>query len=735
MMWNVRFSDANGAVMLAGTTHSAGYGHCDARPSFEGRGLTGGTLKYLNSIDYGVIAIYCFVLVGIAFYLKRMASRSLEDYFLGGKQLPWWVLGISGMTNFLDMTGTMVIVSFLYLLGPRGIYVEFRGGAVLVLAFMMLWVGKWHYRSQVMTPAEWNIYRYGSTAGAKTARLIGVLNGTIFTVAMLAYLIKGAGTFLSMFLDFHFQIGGISIDSRPEVCAVAMVLLTTLYTLLSGFYGVVFVDLFQSGIIVVGVIIVAVMAAMKVAGYEGDLNQLAESVTGSPNWTSAVPHTHVPMPAGEYQEFQPLLLVAAFYFLRNMLGGLGTGADPRYFGARNERECGLLTFFWTWLMVFRWPMMMGFAILGLFLVNEKFPDKSVIPQAARLIRESPDTAAFRTEPVTDPQTGEIVMDIPKSRWEDLIAQLTVQPQNFPHLSAELEGLLGKHGDWKECAMLVGHEGIASPERILPAVILMDIPKGLRGLFVVVLVAAAMSTFSPTVNICVALLTRDIWQGFLRPKASNRELLFTSYVGGILLVVGGIWMAYYSKSINAIWDWIIMGLTAGAIIPGLLRLYWWRFNAAGSNIGTVVGLSVAVLQQLLYPKLGPVEKFSLVTLLSLIGTIIGTYLFPPTERKTLERFYRTTRPFGLWGPLKHILSPEERRSMEKEHRYDVAMLPFALAWQITLFMLPMTLLVRNWEASAVIGAIFVVSLLVLYKFWYKRLPPARSREVETAGLNE
>ena len=90
------------------------------------------------------MVLYFSFLVSLGLYLKKKASASMEDYFLGGRQLPWWALGVSGMASFLDLTGTMVIVSFLYMMGPRGLFVEFRGGAVLVLAVMMLWAGKWH---------------------------------------------------------------------------------------------------------------------------------------------------------------------------------------------------------------------------------------------------------------------------------------------------------------------------------------------------------------------------------------------------------------------------------------------------------------------------------------------------------------------------------------------------------------------------------------------------------------
>ncbi|MFZ1083252.1 MAG: sodium:solute symporter, partial [Candidatus Kryptoniota bacterium] len=90
--------------------------------------------------------------------MRKRSSKTIQDYFLGANKLPWWALGISGMSSFTDMAGTMLIVSFLFLLGPRGLYVEFRGGAVLILSFMLVWSGKWHRRSNCMTGAEWMEY-------------------------------------------------------------------------------------------------------------------------------------------------------------------------------------------------------------------------------------------------------------------------------------------------------------------------------------------------------------------------------------------------------------------------------------------------------------------------------------------------------------------------------------------------------------------------------------------------
>ncbi len=105
----------------------------------------------LSNLDYWIIGTFLAIILVVGLAASRLAARSMEHYFLGGRSLPWYLLGISGMSAWFDLTGTMIITSFLYLLGPRGLYIEFRGGAVLVLAFLLAYTAKWHRRSGCMT--------------------------------------------------------------------------------------------------------------------------------------------------------------------------------------------------------------------------------------------------------------------------------------------------------------------------------------------------------------------------------------------------------------------------------------------------------------------------------------------------------------------------------------------------------------------------------------------------------
>lgn len=645
-------------------------------------------MDYLGPFDYTIICIYFIALVCLGLYLKKKASASLEDYFLGGRQLPWWALGISGMASFLDITGTMVIVSFVYLLGPRGLFIAFRGGAVLVLAVMLLWTGKWHRRSGCMTGAEWMIYRFGDGFGGQFARVVRAVAQIVVTVGLVAYLVKGIGLFLAMFLPFS-----------PFACSLVMIGVATVYTMVSGFYGVVFTDIFQSVIILIAVIAVSIMAVLKVTDAQS-LATLAHQVTGSTDWISSKLPWQTTMPAG-YEAYKNLAMFAMFYLMRNIFFGMAGGDDPKYFGARSDRECGKLTFLWTWLMMFRWPMIMGFAVLGIFLVKDLFPDQAVLLQAAELIKQH-------------------YAQVDQSRWSDLLSGIIHNPNNYPNqLIVGLQNLLGN--DWTIKLQLLSFQGTVNPERILPAVLLVTIPKGLRGLLLVALIAASMSSFDSLVNKGSGFFTRDLYQRYLRPKAGQKELIYATWAFCVVVVALGFLMGYTTKSINDIWGWVLMGLWGGLLTPLFLRFYWWRFNGSGFAVGTIMGLCGAVIQRALYPDLSTLLQFPIMVLIGLIGALLGTYLTKPTDSKVLEHFYKTTRPFGFWGHLKKTVSPEVRAEMTREHRNDLLALPFALGWQITLFLLPMQLVIKAFGAFWITLAIFVTSLVGMYIFWYRNLP--------------
>lgn len=657
----------------------------------------------LNALDIAIIVLYFAILNGFGFFLKKKASRSVKDYFLGGNNLPWWAMGISGMSSFLDMAGTMLIVSFLYTMGPRGLYIEFRGGAVLILSFMLIWSGKWHYRSKCMTGAEWMRFRFGDSWGGQFARIISAVAVIISTIGMLAYLIKALGMFAAMFLPYS-----------PAECALIMIGVATIYTVVSGFYGVVYTDLFQSFLVISAIVIIIIFTLQKISGVE-NIAAFTSRVTGTNDWTGSSLLWKVKMPAG-YEPYQDLTLLTFFYFLRNMFVGISSaGADPKYFGARSERECGTLTFLWTTLMTLRWPMMIGFAVLGIFMTYDLIPDHTKLVQAADLIKL-------------------YIPGITRDQWPQAVASIMHAPESFrPELISGLKSILA--GEWQTKLHLLSFDGTINSEKMLPAVILYYFPMGVRGLLLVAFVAAAISSFNSRVNTTTGYFTNDLYHTYIRPRASQKELLYISYVFIIFLVVIGYILAYNVHSITQIWGWIIMGLGGGLAIPGMLKFYWWRYNGEGFAIGTTVGIIVAVLLPLFFPGLFEWQQFVIVSVFSLTAAILGTLLTSPTEENIVRNFYQQTRPFGFWKKYKETLAADVRLKMEKEHKNDLRAVPFTLGWQITMFFIPMQLMIQSYHDLFVTLGIFIFSVLGMYWFWYRNLPPRNFEATEALQRND
>jgi hypothetical protein len=117
-----------------------------------------------------------------------------------------------------------------------------------------------------------------------------------------------------------------------------------------------------------------------------------------------------------------------------------------------------------------------------------------------------------------------------------------------------------------------------------------------------------------------------------------------------------------------------------------------------------------------------QQFILTVSIGLCASIMGTYLTAPADRKVLENFYKKTRPFGLWGPFKNILSSEIYNAMLREHRNDLIALPFAIVWMCSMFLLPMQLMIKSFIPFGITLVIFLISCAGLYKFWYLNLDP-------------
>ncbi|GAA4827073.1 Na+:solute symporter [Algivirga pacifica] len=310
------------------------------------------------------------VLVGL--YFQRKASSGIHAYFLGEGKMPWWALGASGMASNLDVSGTMINVAFIYALGAVGYFIEIRGGIVLIMAFMMTFMGQWNRRAKVMTMAEWMKVRFGEGRQGKMARLITAVAMILSSISIVTYFAMGAGKFIGEFLGLPDLLG----FPAEFWAATLMIALSMIYTVSAGIYGVVWTDVFQGVLIMLTIVAVCVIAWVG----EGVPEVFSTSLpladgtfkaveTNRESWSSLIPSMQLDFLKGSAYEIYSLFgVVITFYLVKVIVeGASGTGGYiiQRFYAAKSDREVGLLTLFWTFLLSFRWPLVAAIAILGI----------------------------------------------------------------------------------------------------------------------------------------------------------------------------------------------------------------------------------------------------------------------------------------------------------------------------------------------------------------------------------
>jgi Na+/proline symporter len=346
----------------------------------------------MHTVDYIIVGIYLTAMVVVGLLMQRKAKEGIDSYFLGDRNLPWWALGASGMSSNLDISGTMIIVALVYAIGAKGFYIEIRGGVTLIMAFLMIFMGKWNRRSKVMTVAEWMTLRFGKGPQGDVARLIQAITSIIFTIAMITYFAIGGGKFLDSFLgipkSWTIHIGNVVIGTEFWA-ALILIGIAMIYTVASGLYGVIWTDVFQGVLIFLAIIYIVVRSMglempeqfsvalpLKDGGF-------MHQATNWKDWVSLAPQWRLNIPAqSDYSMYNVFGVLVMFYLFKVILegsGGTGNYMIQRYYAAKNDREAGLLSLFWTGLLSFRWPFIAALAIWGISLGTQITDPEMVLP--------------------------------------------------------------------------------------------------------------------------------------------------------------------------------------------------------------------------------------------------------------------------------------------------------------------------------------------------------------------
>ena len=108
----------------------------------------------MHALDIAIIVVYMLMMVAVGWFVAKKAARSSESYFLAGKSLPWWIIGVAHGSSGIDITGTMWFVTMLFAYGVKATWLLWVWPLFNVV-FRMVYLGAWVRRSNVLTGAEW----------------------------------------------------------------------------------------------------------------------------------------------------------------------------------------------------------------------------------------------------------------------------------------------------------------------------------------------------------------------------------------------------------------------------------------------------------------------------------------------------------------------------------------------------------------------------------------------------
>ncbi len=673
----------------------------------------------LHFIDISIIALYLVSTLIVGFLISKRASKNMDSYFLGGKSIPWYILGVSNASGMFDITGTMWLVYLIFVYGLKGAFIPWLW-PVFNQIFLMVYLSAWLRRSNVMTGAEWMKTRFGTGKGAQLSHIIIVIFAIVSVIGFLAYGFKGIGKFSSEFLPWNLT---------PNQYGLIFMSITTLYVVKGGMHSVVFTELIQFVImtiasIAVGIIAINHVTSGQIAGLvpEG-WGQLHFGWKLNLDWSGIFDIVNTKIAGDGYTLFTCFMMMIVFKgFLLSVAGPAPNYDMQRILATKSPKEASKMSGFVSVALFFpRYMLIAGLVVLALVHL---MPD-------LRDMGDAPGTEARLIE-IASEQTGIDISGI--TRETSFANDLNASPQAIAELAQKIGEEFDVNFDIEDIDNIPAHiqtVGAATDhivnkktdlEMILPMAMSRFVPTGLLGILMAGLLAAFMSTFAATVNAAPAYIVNDIYKRYINPNASDKQYVKMSYIISLAVVVVGISFGLFLvESINSVTQWIVSALWGGYAAANVLKWHWWRFNGYGYFWGMVIGLIASLLMPSLMPNTQDFYIFPFILVLSLAGCIVGTLMTKPDEEEVLKSFYKKVRPWGFWKPIHDkVIQEDPSFQKNKDFKRDMFNVVIGIIWQTSLVVIPIYLIIK--ENVSLITAIIILAItsFILKKNWYDKL---------------
>jgi Na+/proline symporter len=290
----------------------------------------------LSPLDWTVIAAYFLFNLGIGIYYARRATGSTSEFFLSGRNVPWWLAGTSMVATTFAADTPLAVTGFVARNGIAGNWLWWNfvmSGMLTVFLYARLW-----RRAGVMTDIEFAELRYSGKPAAFLRGFRALYLGLPINCIILGWVNLAMVKILMITLN---------LDKRGAIMVViGMVIFTAFYTAISGLWGVLVTDLFQFALKMGMVIVLAILAVNAVGGIDQLKTKIGalDAASGSGSRLAFFPEfDSVWMPAITLFVYLGVIWWSTWY--PGAEPGGGGYVAQRIFSAKNEKH-GLLATLW-----------------------------------------------------------------------------------------------------------------------------------------------------------------------------------------------------------------------------------------------------------------------------------------------------------------------------------------------------------------------------------------------------
>lgn len=622
----------------------------------------------LTIIDLSIIGAYLITVVVIGLMLKRRASKNLDSYLLGGKELPWYMLSLSNASGMFDISGTMWLVTLLFVYGMKSIWIPWMW-PVFNQIFLMVFLSVWLRRSNVLTGAEWIRTRFGDDTGGMLSHAIVVVFALVGVLGFLAYGFVGIGKFVEIFIPWSVVAPYVPFEVAPEYVphfyGIIFTAIATFYVMVGGMLSIVFADLLQFGIMTLSAFVIAGLAmsnvsheALVAATPEGWANPFFGWELGL-NWSDIITEVNDKINSDGYSLFAILMMMMIFKGIFISAAGPQPNYDmQKILATRSPKEGAMMSgFVSVVLMPIRYLMIAGFAVLALVYFHE-------------LKLAGAD--------------GNI-------DFEQILPAAILQFAPVGVLGLILAGLLAAF-----------MSTFASTVNAAPAYLVNDIYKRYINPN-----AEPKKLVYASYGVSVGVVAFSTIIG-----------LYVSSINSLLVwLVSGLWGGYTAANVLKWYWWRLNGFGYfTGMVAGLICALAFPpiFEAALPGVA---------------PDILPLYLFPVVLVLSGIGCILGSIFTPQEDMERLTSFYKTVRPWGFWGPVQREvekLDPEfTPNPYFKRDMFNVAI---GTILQTSLVALPIFIVIKAPLGATLTAVITAITVLILRTTWFKNLVDWPSEEL-------